>query len=261
MKKVLIVALLFVAMQASAADDADKNFFNHLSVGANLGTPGFGLDVAMPICDYVQVRAGFSIMPDIKVTTDLDIDGYSDYPSYGGYDIPTEAEIEGKVGFTNGKLLFDIYPFKSSSFHITAGAYFGSSKVIQAYNTQDGLLLGVTKFNEAVENGTIIGYDKIGVALDDYLLEPDENGNVDAYIKTASFKPYLGLGMGRAVPKKRLGFMFEAGVQFWGSPKVYCQDKELTESNVGGDGGGVIKTISKVSIYPVLNFRICYRIF
>lgn len=260
MKKVLTVALLAVALASQAADDADKNFFNHLSVGVNAGTPGVGIDVAMPICDYVSVRAGVSVMPDIKVTTDLDINAPSDYGSYGGYDIPDEAEIEGKVGFTNGKVLFDIYPFKASSFHITAGAYFGSSKVIKAYNTQDGLLLGVTKFNEAVDNGTI-PYDKIGVELDDYLLEPDENGNVDAYIKTSSFKPYLGLGMGRAVPKKRLGFMFELGVQFWGSPKVYCQDKELTESNVGGDGGGIIKTISKVSVYPVLNFRLCYRIF
>lgn len=258
-KKIILLALVAVSLTARAADEEDKNFFNHLSVGVNLGTPGFGFDVAMPVCDYVQVRAGVSFMPDIKVKTDLEIG--CEFSSYGGYDIPDEAEIEGKVGFTNGKLLVDIYPFKSSSFHITAGAYFGSSKVIQAYNTEDGLLMGVTKYNEAIENGNLVGYEKIGVELDDYLLEPDENGNVDAYIKTSGFKPYLGIGVGRAVPKKRLGFMFEAGVQFWGSPAVYCQDKKLTESDVDGDGGGIISTISKVSIYPVLNFRICYRIF
>lgn len=164
------------------------------------------------------------------------------------------------MGFVNGKLLFDVYPFRRSSFFITAGAYFGSSKVIKAHNKEDGLLKDLANYNNDVDAGVISG-DKVGVELGDYLLEPDDNGNLDAYIKTASFKPYLGLGFGRAVPKtKRVGFMFELGCQFWGTPKVYCNDIRIHEGDIDGDGG-IMKTISNIKVYPVLNFRICGKIF
>ena len=175
--------------------------------------------------------------------------------------IESNIDVEGKVGFTNGKILVDFYPFKRSSFHVTAGAYFGSSKVVKAYNKENGLLLDLAKYNNDVEAGLLPGMDKVGVELDDYLLEPDDNGNVNAYIKTASFKPYLGIGIGRAVPKKRIGLMFDAGVQFWGSPKVYCNDHKLTKEDVGGEGGDIMETLSKVKVYPVINLRICGRIF
>lgn len=233
-----------------------KNCFNHLSVGISLGTTGIGIDAAMPICDYVQVRAGVDFMPNIKANTDLDID----VPNVPGYTIPESIEVEGKVGFTNGKILFDVYPFKKSSFHVTAGAYFGSSKVIKAYNKEDGILQDVANFNNDVEQGLYPGQEKIGVVLGDYLLEPDDDGNVNAHIKTAAFKPYLGIGFGRAVPKNRISCMFDLGVQFWGTPKVYCNDHRLTEKDVDGDDGGIMKVISKVTVYPVINFRLCGRI-
>lgn len=247
---ILPVAMLFVALTVNAQDE-DKNMFNHLSVGVTAGTPGVGFDVAAPIGNYVQVRAGMSFMPSIKFDTELDI---SELPSASGYDIPETAEIEAKIGFTHGKLLFDVFPFKKSSFHITAGAYFGTSAIIKAYNKQDGLLMGITEYNRDHPDN-MIGYE-----MGDYLFTPDQNGNISAEIKTASFKPYLGIGVGRAVPKKRIGFMFEAGVMFWGSPKLYCNGDELTSEDLGSDDGGLMEALSKITVYPVLNFRLCGRI-
>ncbi|MDO4159905.1 MAG: hypothetical protein Q4D41_05580 [Prevotellaceae bacterium] len=250
--KYLLVSLvaLFTATSANAQDE-DKNFLNHLSVGVNVGTPGYGIDVAVPLGNYFQIRGGIAILPDISVNTDLDVN----MASVTGLDIPNSVEIEAKTGFTNGKVLVDIFPFKRSSFHITAGAYFGSSEIVKAYNKEDGLLQDIATYNAAYPN------NKIGYELGDYLLTPDENGNINAKIKTASFKPYLGIGFGRAVPKKRIGFMFELGCQFWGSPKIYCNNDELTEEDFDGDGGDIVKTLSKISVYPVLNFRLCGRIF
>lgn len=247
----LFVTMFFVSFGVNAQDD-DKNLFNHLSVGITAGTPGFGVDVAMPVCDYVQVRAGFATFPNIKFNTDLDISSYS----VSGYNFPQTVEIEAKTSFTNGKLLVDVYPFKSSSFHVTAGAYFGSSGIAKAYNKEDGLLKDLADYNSMVPESERIGY-----ALGDYLLTPDENGNVNAEIKTASFKPYLGLGFGRAVPRSRVGFMFEVGCMFWGSPELYCNGDKLTEAELGGEEGGIVKTLSKITVYPVVNFRLCGRIF
>lgn len=247
----ILVSLALIAFSANAQEDDDKNIFNHLSIGVTGGTPGIGADVAMPVCNYVQVRAGFSVMPKFTFSTDLDVSGTPYDLSY----VPNEISVEAKTGFTNGKLLFDIYPFKSSGFHITAGAYFGGGSVIKGYNKEDGLLKEVADYNKRNPNN-MIGYE-----LGDYLLTPDEDGNINAEIRTKGFKPYLGIGAGRAVPKKRLGFMFELGVMFWGSPKVYCNGDELTSEDLGSDGGEVMKVLSKIKVYPVLNFRLCGRIF
>ena len=112
----------------------------------------------------------------------------------------------------------------------------------------------------------------IGAELGDYFLTPNpaDNGDVEATVKVNSFRPYLGLGFGRAVPKGRLGCQFDLGVQFWGKPEIYAptynkttgtyQNEKLDPDNVGDDAGKVLKAISKVSVYPVLNFRLVGRI-
>ena len=41
----------------------EHNIFQHLDVSLTLGTPGIGIDVASPIGNYVQVRAGYEFMP------------------------------------------------------------------------------------------------------------------------------------------------------------------------------------------------------
>lgn len=147
----ILVSLALIAFSANAQEDDDKNIFNHLSIGVTGGTPGIGADVAMLVCNYVQVRAGFSVMPKFTFSTDLDVSGTPYDLSY----VPNEISVEAKTGFTNGKLLFDIYPFKSSGFHITAGAYFGGGSVIKGYNKEDGLLKEVADYNKRNPNNMI----------------------------------------------------------------------------------------------------------
>lgn len=278
MKKFLIV--LAVALMGSTCVKAqDNNFLNHLSIGVNAGIlQGIGVDAAVPLGNHFQVRAGVAFIPKVELSTDLNVDGY--YPDEVRDNIgvvgavPSEIEVAGKLNIFNGKILADIYPFKSSSFHLTAGAYFGTSDIISVYNKEDGALMAITEANRKIDQFNVTPeltalygtQDKIGVELGDYLLTSDPNGNIKASIKTASFKPYLGIGFGRAVPKKRVGLMMEAGAMFWGSPKVYCTDeagveRQLTSADVDGEGGDIMKILSKVTICPVINFRLCFRAF
>lgn len=97
---------------------------------------------------------------------------------------------------------------------MTAGAYFGSSTIVKAYNRENGILKDLADYNAMAPESEQIGYE-----LGDYLLKPDAEGNINAKIETAAFKPYVGLGFGRAVPNKRIGFMFELGCMFWNSPE------------------------------------------
>ena len=201
--------------------------------------------------------------------------------------LPNKFDIEGKLDNTTFHFLLDGYPFgNASSFHLTVGAYFGPTKVIKVYNKADGFLTPINQWNNAIigaeANPSSPLYTQvvkpnnlqmIGAELGDYFITPNpaDNGNVEASIKVGGFRPYVGLGFGRAVPKGRLGCQFDLGVQFWNSPEVtaptydkttkqYSSDTTLEESNAGGDAGGVIKIISKVSVYPCMTLRIVGRI-
>lgn len=261
-KKLFISSFMFltVALSAQAQGIFSENMFNHFAVGVTAGTPGYGLDVATTVGDYFQLRAGFTTIPSVKMSSDLDVEipiGTSTGTSTGRIaGIPNSIDVEGKLNMTNFKLLVDVFPFKSSSFHVTVGAYIGLAKFLQVYNKENGALSSITQYNRALPDN-----QQMGLKLGDYLLKPDDNGNVEADIKVNGFKPYLGIGFGRAVPRKnRVGFMFEMGCQFWGSPKIYSNDHQLTSEDLDGKDDGLINVLSKITVYPVLNFRLCGRI-
>ena len=258
LKLVLVSAVLLLSPRVTAQTATDKNLFNHLAVGLSTGTDGLiGLDVAAPIGNYVSVRAGYQFMP--KFTLDVDIDY-----QYNGSRTST---AQGKLNVGNFKLLFDAYPFQKSSFHVTAGAYIGTSKLAEAYNK--GPLDGVSPAD--------YGVAKIQISDNpNNFFGTDLQGNVKGRVKVNSFKPYLGVGFGHVVPKSRLSFNFDLGMQFWGKPKVEIynyQDfylpseqewKEIKKSvfnDHDDDAYKALNILSKLTVYPVLNFRLGFKAF
>lgn len=250
MKKSLffIVASLLLLSQNVKAQ-SDNGYFNHLAAGISLGTDGIGFDLAAPIGDYVQVRAGLSFFPKISYDKDVDVEKSKTI-------ITDKVNVEGKLNMTDFKLLFDVFPIKNSSFHLTAGAFIGKEKLITAKNTEPFL--------------NPIDYGTAGIKIGDYFVASDDKGDVHAHVKVNSFKPYLGLGFGRAVPgKHRFGVSFDAGVQFWGTPGVYTKgtdefgnetETKVTSKDVDGDDDGILDAVSKLSVWPTLTLRFCGRI-
>lgn len=251
----------------------------------NLKTEGVNKQVSQLTNEINQLNA--TLPPSQRI----------DLSRYPGGNLPNKLDIEGKWTNTTWHLLFDVYPFgAASSFHVTAGAYFAPKKIVSVYNQTEGFLQPVVAYNNAIAKANNAaagdptkavvnqyGLTIIGAELGDYFItpDPDHAGNVEATIEVGGFRPYLGIGFGRAVPKGRIGFQFDLGVQFWGGPKVYApaavkkadgsfivepngnlkvETVELQKEAVGGDAGGAIKTISKISVYPVLNFRLTGRI-
>ncbi len=248
MKKFSVACFLLIAgagstVSAQGNNERETGIFNSLAIGVSAGTPGIGIDVASPIGSYLALRAGISFMPNFTFSTDVDVDG--DWESYTG---PTDINVEGSTGRTSGELLLNVYPFKSSSFFVCGGAYFGGKNIIKIKGHSDELADLVSAGKNA------------GIEIGDYSIPVDENGNVSGGLKVASFRPYLGLGFGRAVPRKRLGFMFELGVQFHKTPEVYADNADLTSLNEMADND-FSDIIDKLTVYPVLKFRLCGRIF
>lgn len=244
MKKNFFLTGFVIAMLTTSTVSAqDKNIFNHLSVGAEVGLTGWGLEIASPVTPYVTLRTGFTTLPRFNINTDVN------YTTRG---TEKNVDITGRVHMSDYKLLADIYPFKHSSFHLTGGFYAGLPNLGTIHNT------GPLEVGEGE-----------GLEIGGVLVRPDKNDQVRLRLQTRSVKPYIGLGFGRPISSKhRISTAFDLGVMFWGKPslKVYSPDEEewirINQNDVEDDDfHDAIDTMEKITVYPVLNFRIYYRIF
>ena len=274
MKKYLFISILSIfgltTAHAQYNNDVEWGLFNHMSVGLGLGTTGISVDVAAPICPYVAVRAGADILPDIKFRPALDLGFNQEIKDfvYKWFNerLPDKIDFDGKLKYTAGHLLFDVYPFKNSSFHVTAGAYLGNKELVNM-NTlgYEFLLKTIYDYNHS-EIREEWGLGKIGVKLGNYFLEPDKEGMINATVEVNALRPYIGVGFGRAIPTKhRFACNFDLGLQFWGTPKVYLEGdngkSQLEKSNLDPESAKALKKLSETTFWPVLNVRCAYRLF
>ena len=104
--------------------------------------------------------------------------------------------------------------------------------------------------------------DQVYAEIDKYQVDFDRNGDVKGDIRVNAFRPYLGLGYGRLVPKHRLGFRVELGCQFMGKMKIYQNDKEVNINELDKNkDDDVSKFVDKFKVYPVLKFTLAGRLF
>ena len=252
MRKRLTLALLsaMLATPALRAQDTpvDAKIFNHLSAGVEVGTTGIGVEVAMPCTNFLAFRTGVSFMP--KIGFDFDIDYKTNKDKANG--TCHTVNVEAKTNILDWKLLADFYPIPKGGLHLTAGFFLGKEFPIEAKNTRP---------LEDVGPGE-------GIEIGNTLITPDENMIARVNIAARKFKPYVGLGWGRAVPKRRVNFAFDVGAQFWGKPamKAYSYDEQRWVKVGKGDVdeedlNDAIDIVEKIRVYPVLNLRVNFRAF
>jgi len=241
MASIAVVAMTLFSLPTRAQDKVTEfGIFDHLSAGLTLGTTGVGIDVAAPVTEYLQVRAGYNYFSGFK---------YKDDVNYRAKGKPGKTEVEGKNYLSTAHLLLDVYPFRTVPFRITTGFYLGTDEIIKAENT-----IPVTAFDKG--EGLLIG---------DYIVGFDDDGFAKATIKVNKFRPYAGIGFGRSVPRGRFGVSGDLGVQFWGTPKVYEKqtgmDLEATKDDLGSESDKYFDILTKITVWPVLTIRLTGRIF
>ena len=278
MKKLLTLCTfaVFGFSQAFAQLDSDDyGILNHVSVGVAAGTDGIGFQIAAPLTYHFAVRAGYSFMPSLKYTQNLTLDkgDIAAFKVNGKY--VHDVDLEGKLNIGNFSLLFDIYPSKKSSFRFTAGAYIGKSDIVTISNKEPFM-------NPEYAGKAGIDLSRAGsTPMEKYTIVTDAEGNLDAKVKVNGFKPYIGIGFGRAVPKNRVGLQFDLGVQFWGKPELQTNlmyydgevgdfvtryekvekgritrdDKDYKDVRDG------LKTAEGIIAYPVISLRLVGRLF
>ncbi len=244
-KSGLIIALLLAGVginQMKAQDDYNAGIFKHLSVGVSVSTLGYGVDVASDLGSHLMLRAGVDFVPNYTFNTDVDAEA-------GNHS--TTVDLEASMKRTQYSLLLNYYPSKKSSFFLTGGAYFGGKDLVTIDARSDEMK---QLYDENPGAASLV--------IDKYSLPIEPDGSVKGGISVSGFRPYLGLGFGRLVPHKRVGFMVEFGVQFHGTPKVYSSAGDIEEltSNYDSDDD-LSKIVDQLTVYPVLKFRLCGRIF
>ena len=250
MRKLLTLCLcLCAALNLSAQEKKDKHLFNHLGAGVGVGTSGVSVDVAMPCTRFLQVRAGVDIMPNISFNANVDYNYSYDNPASPGTTITEKgtAKLKGELKRVQGHLILNVYPIPKCNFFIAAGAYFGGNKLFKISGHSE----------ELAELQT----DDAKVIIGDYNIPADKDGNVSGGFKIKGFRPYLGLGFGRSVPKRRLSFATELGVQFEGKPQLYTDYGELEPELQNPDDDTFKKVTDALRVYPMLTFRLNFRAF
>ena len=249
---VALLTLICVNGQAQ-----DKQLFNHLSLGINVGMDGVGADLAVPVSPFVQLRAGYAIFPYTfvkwvnveNVFEDLDM-------------VPFPAMFTFWKG-GNGKILLDFYPGKTTPFRITAGVFAGPGKFIhwEAY-LDDCIELEDRGTREFTYRG--------------FTFSTDADAFVRADARLNHWVPYVGVGYGRAVDiDKRLSISADLGVLITGGTKIqtynYVNNPDgepviLESKNLVTPGGrqldrGWADRVSKCPVLPMFRITVFVSLF
>ena len=224
--------------------------FTRYSVGLNLGTYGGGLWVATNLSNHFALRAGFNYL-GFTFPTELET-SMAAYNRNTGVQLPNEVDVNfGRPEWRmpHGSLKIGWTPVANGIFSLQIGAYVGNFDFVvdgQVDHSQPGTL----------------SFAMAGARLD-----PRDDGTFDGRLRMGNLvKPYFGIGIGRTIPRSRVGFKFDLGVAYQG-PLRFISD-QATLSNVNDDihsehipdGLELMKTIADLArFWPVMNFSLTYR--
>lgn len=286
MKKRILSLAVACITALSASAQSSSEYFNHLGVSVDLGLiHGVGINVTAPVIDntlYLSLGGSF---PSLSYNTSMNFSagefnstvdqlnqsaakyGISQRAQTFNEDISVDANAKLKL-FNNFKLMLQYFPFKKSSFHISAGLVIGGKDFLTLSGDVDddswAKWKSIRNTAEQVNNSLPAAERKeiptLGVKIDETAIGLNEEGNVDASLSYNAVKPYIGIGFGRAIPKKRVGFQFEIGTWYNGTPKITtktpCEDTGKFEKI-----SGVTDYLGYLKFIPTITFRLTGRIF
>ena len=263
--RLLILATL--AVSSLPGWGQDNNVLKHYSLSGGLGSTGLTIDMGTMMTDHLGLRAGVDLMRFYLHGTE-----YSDDMMDINYELNEldsdirslrEPKIYTHITNSSGHLLVDYYPFSpsKSEFHVTVGAYLAWHRNVETYSSDDERAWRrIADFNARRGDYADVPAELGQVRLDyhGYEYQPADDGTVNLYMRVNRFRPYLGIGFGRAVPgARRLNAQLDLGVQFWGRPRVH--------DGATGERLTYVKNISHPSfgrntVYPVITVRLAGRI-
>ena len=253
--------------------------FRHFSVGAELGLHGLGVELAMPVHKKLVLKAGYNWSPDKDLlNTDIIIDT-REYRQYQEehpllrfehkFEDETVIKAGYRMGLSNVKAMVNWYPFTLGRFYMSGGVYYSLNKKdpfikLSGYTSRDDWAALVELRNKTLD---LNKEKQLAVEIDGEqyaAVERENRGYIEADYITSQLKYYVGMGLGRCVPNKTIGFQLEVGAMIYSSATLYCQDKEIgsiREAAVafGEDTREILEYMDKYPVYPQLTMRFSFR--
>lgn len=285
MKKcILPLALLVFSTIPTFAQKA----FQSLSVGIEAGTSGVGIELALPVVtDYLVFKAGFnapSLTMSFHESVDMEyinseIDDVNSNlmaigdPTRFSHFNDADMELRPTVNFSALKFMFEIYPFKKKSFHITAGAFYSMGDLLSASASVDesfwanykDIRSKVDALNEKYKDTpgyveATVGDIAFSAGEHTYAVkEKDGKGVMEATLAIPKFRPYVGIGFGRSMPEGHFAVQFDLGA-------VYNSSVAIDSPNeVDYDPSAYVAVedvpLKYLSFLPTVSLRLIYKIF
>jgi hypothetical protein len=236
MKKYFISILIFL-------------FISLYGIGVNAGLYGVGIQGATSLLPNLKLRAGY----DYFNFTQQNVAEFEVDVEYSGYNATASAELsEMELTLPNFKVMLDYYPVENGIFALTAGLYFGQNKA-----TTNGLIRDYQQLSSQLGTTPDLRYE-------DIVISPNSDGSFYGELGMGSkIKPYVGIGLGRTIPHKRVGFKFELGVVSQG--KFQLSSPNMNDAGNDWLNGLIDEMELPVSeqvlkLWPMLNFSLTYRI-
>lgn len=169
---IVLIISAFVFSSNSTAQESKT----HLDLSVTAGSTGLGFELAMPIGEYLGVRAGGTFMPKVVVPltfavqlgegNQMTADGEETrfqrmahmLEGFVGQKVDDKIEMEASPTMNQGKLLLDVHPFRNKNWHFTTGFYVGKSKIAQCVNKSNEIstLFAVNLYNRLYDNNGVI---------------------------------------------------------------------------------------------------------
>ena len=188
-----------------------------------LGLPGIGIGYARKFNEYIAIRGKATFFSFNILREGIDLNG-------------RQVDLDATFKYNTMNLLFDYTPFKNSSFKIVAGlAYLTKAKADVVIKPASGISYG------------------------DIYLTKDQIGDVKAGTDWAGLTPYLGMGLGRAVPKNDVGFGVELGGYFMGKPATTFEATGMLTPTAAEEEDEFKSWMNKFSFMPSVMFHLNFK--
>ncbi|AEE53831.1 hypothetical protein Halhy_6008 [Haliscomenobacter hydrossis DSM 1100] len=228
----LLLLLLGLALRLSAQEVPEKKGLIRFrewqyALGVTLGTKGAGADMAFRVRPHWHLRAGLNYLQGSFGQQQFDL---------GGFGLSDNTWLfTGKIRQHSAELMVD-YAVIHEQVRLVAGLAIHPGNRI----TGNFVLRDSVQFNEV-------------------RIAPEEMGQIDASIDYPRFfSPYLGIGLGRMVPWRRLSVGLDAGAYFRGKPSVELQASGLLQTNEN-NRTTLQNNLQDKRIWPAVNLRLGLR--
>lgn len=194
----------------------------------------------------------------------------------------TNLDVVARARMSTVKALLEFYPSAKSGFHITAGAYIGISPNMIDVDiaAEDSFWRNVDSFEKELNslrnevNALKSKYpseigdvdipsvpSELKVTMGNNTYKVNRGGKMKAGMKVMQVRPYLGVGIGKSIPDGHWAFVGELGAWYHGKPKLVSDNQVAYDPSATTVNANIVEKLEKFPVWPVLTFKVLYKIF